>query len=246
MLRISTLILIPFSFLAFLFFSFSVNPINTSLSFFQEEKGVPQSGSSANKSTKDSALVNKTVPVKKPAPKLKDTPSKKPKDSLIGQHMYYLEMRGLVRKTQPDINSTQKGQLLDSVMIEVFADTNRLVAVHYSDWHGETRFRIPLFRDLRVKISKKGYFCKVLEIYTKVPPEKKAAYIFPFDIDLFEEVKGFNADRFNKPIAKIKYDAGKGNFEYDESYTNSVNHELKLLYKDYREKMAHEDPAPKK
>jgi hypothetical protein len=175
-----------------------------------------------------------------------DNHSKKPKDSLIGAHIYYLEMRGMVRKTQLDLESTVKGTPLDSVLIEVFADTTRLIAVHYSDWRGETRFRLPLFRDMRVQISKKGYYSKILEINTKVPPDKKAAYIFPFDIDLFEDVTGFNANRFKKPIAKIKYDQGKGNFEYDEAFTSSVNRELKLLYKDYREKLMEESRGPKK
>jgi hypothetical protein len=159
------------------------------------------------------------------------------KDSLIGVRPYFLEMRGVVRQTQVDLNSTLKGQLLDSVEIKVFADSTRLVAVHYTSKHGECRFRLPLYRNLRLEISKSGFVSKLIDVNTKVPPERKMAYIFPFDIDLFESIPDLDVSALKHPIARVKFDNDKADFEYDEVFTNTVNRELKVLYKSYRDKM---------
>jgi hypothetical protein len=162
---------------------------------------------------------------------------KKPKDSLIGFHNYYLEMRGVIRQTPVDPTATLKGAVLDSVQIKVFADSNRLVAIHYSNKHGECRYKLPLNRQLKLEISKKGYVTKYIDVNSRIPPERKLAYIFPYDIDLFEEIKGLDASILKKPIAKVRYEIEKSNFEYDEAFTSSVNSDLKVLYKSYREKM---------
>jgi hypothetical protein len=162
---------------------------------------------------------------------------KKPKDSLIGFHNYYLEMRGVIRQTLVDPTATLKGAVIDSTCISVFSDSNRLIATHYSNKHGECRYKLPLNRQMRLEISKKGYVTKFIEINSKVPPERKLAYIFPYDIDLFEEIQGLDAGILKEPIAKVRYDIEKSNFEYDEAFTTSANSDLKLLYKSYREKM---------
>jgi hypothetical protein len=168
------------------------------------------------------------------------------KDSLIGVHPYYLEMRGLVRQTQVDANSTTKGALIDSAQIKVFADSTRLVAIHYSSKHGECRFKLPLMRRLRLEISKPGFVSKLIDVDSKVPPERKMVYIFPFDIDLFEEIPDLDVRALKHPIAKVKFEMEKGNFEYDEIFTNAVNRDLKVLYKSYREKMNPDGSGPKK
>ena len=165
------------------------------------------------------------------------TELKKPKDTLIGFHNYYLEMRGVIRQTQVDPTATLKGTVIDSVQVKVFSDSSRLLAVHYSNKHGECRYKLPLNRMLKLEISKKGYVTKYIEVNSKVPPERKLAYIFPYDIDLFEEIQGLDASILKKPVAKVKYELEKSNFEYDEAFTTSVNTDLRLLYKSYREKM---------
>jgi hypothetical protein len=162
---------------------------------------------------------------------------KKSKDSLIGFHNYYLEMRGVIRQTQLDVNAPLKGTLIDSVQIRVFSDSTHLVAVHYASKHGECRYRLPLNRLIRLEISKRGYVTKYIDVNTKVPPERKLAYLFPFDIDLFDQVSGLDVSALKRPIAKVKYDLEKSNFEYDEAFTNAINRDLKVLYKSYRDKM---------
>ncbi|MFI5151592.1 MAG: hypothetical protein ACHQRM_17845 [Bacteroidia bacterium] len=255
MLRFFACILLPLLALSSAFYMYAGLGISSgkgTISIYSKE-GKPESPrkslSSVTEAQKDSLKAKK-----KTGPSVKsnlptrplDAATRKPKDSLIGLHNYYLEMRGLVRKTQVDARSSLKGPLLDSAKIEVFADSNRLVAVHYSSIHGECRFKLPLNRMLRLRISRKDYYSKVVDVNSKVPPEKKAAYIFPFDIDLFEETAGVDTERLKHPIAKVLYDHEKSNFEYDEVFTNTINRELKTLYKAYREKMSSDTTHPKK
>jgi hypothetical protein len=163
----------------------------------------------------------------------------KAKDSLIGVHSYYLEMRGVVRKTKLDMKTeSPQGIPLDSAEIKVYVDSTRLVAVHYADKHGDCKFKLPLNRSLRLEISKPGFLGKIIDVNSKVPPDRKLVYIFPFDIDLFEFIPDLNAGVLKHPIAKVKFDLEKVNFEYDQAFTNSVNRDLKILYKTYREKMS--------
>jgi hypothetical protein len=218
-MRFKSLFLIPLSLLSFLFVLLSFRTIlNRNKQQEPLEKSKSASANGPQKHTGDN-VTHKT------------------KDSLIGQHVYYLEMRGLVRQTQVDPNTTIKGNLIDSVEILVFSDSTHLVANHFSSKHGDARFRPPLTRNLRLEIRKKGFVTKFIDVNTKVPPERKMAYIFPFDIDLFESIEGLDVSRLKQPIAKVRYDSQKANFEYDELFTNTVNRELKILYKSYRDKM---------
>lgn len=165
------------------------------------------------------------------------------KDSLIGEHRYYLEMHATVRKALAD--PKLKGILLDSALFSIYTDSNRLVAEHYSLKKGECRFRLPLNRKLVMIIRKKGYVSKIIELNSIVPPERKTVYVFLFDIDLFENAPGLDTRVLQKPVARVTFNKDKNNFEYDADYTNKVNSSLKELYKNYAEKLKAEKAAPK-
>jgi hypothetical protein len=165
------------------------------------------------------------------------------KDSLIGLHRYCLEMKATVRKALAD--PVLKGNPIDSAVFNIYADSNRLVATYYSMRHGDCRFRLPLNRKLVMVISKKGYVSKIVELNSIVPPEKKTVYVFIFDIDLFENIRGMDMHVLQKPVARVKFNRDKDNFEYDADYTNSVNASLKALYKTYSEKLKAESTPPK-
>ncbi len=217
-MRFKDLILIPLASLAIFLVFLSFRPSHKGSDMDQDDKKKP------------------VETTKTPA-----DPKSKQKDSLIGVHAYFLEMKGLVRQTQLDLNNNFKGPLIDSAEIQVFSDTVHLVAVHFTSKHGSCTFRLPLYRNMRLQISKPGYVTKIIDVNTKVPPDRKMAYVFPFDIDLFESIPDLDVSILRHPIAKVKFDNDKANFEYDEVFTNTVNRELKLVYKEYREKMKQEN-----
>jgi hypothetical protein len=224
-MRFKRLILIPCTLFAFILVLLSFRSILVDGRTDQEDK---KAGTGKEK-TKQTEKEKKSLAA--------DAAAKKAKDSLIGFHPYWLEMRGVIRQTKLEVDKTQKGPLLDSAEIRVYTDSCKLVGVHYSSKHGECRFKLPLNRKIRIEIRKKGFVSKFIEVNSAVPPDKKIAYLFPFDIDLFEEIPGLDVRVLKKPIAKVKFDHEKMNFEYDEAYTSTVNHDLKILYKAYREGM---------
>ena len=57
--------------------------------------------------------------------------------------------------------------------------------------------------------------------------------IFPFDIDLFEEIEGLNVEVLREPIAKITYNNFNKTFDYDYNYTVKINNNIKKLYNEY-------------
>jgi hypothetical protein len=153
------------------------------------------------------------------------------KDSLVGDKLYYLELKGTIRHLKGE--NKEEAQVLDSAIIKVFNEKGVLVAHYVTNRKGRCNFKLPLNRRFIVEVSKKGFVPKMIEVNTKVPPEKKLAYIFPFSLDIFEVVPGVDVSVLKKPIARINYFFAISQFDYDNGYTNKINSDLKKMYKEY-------------
>jgi hypothetical protein len=152
-------------------------------------------------------------------------------DSLVGDKLYYLELRGTVRHLKGE--NKDEAEILDSAIIKVFNEKNVMVAEFRTNKKGRCNFKLPLNRKFVVHVSKAGFVTKMIEVNTKVPLEKKLAYIFPFSVDIFEEVPGLDLSVLKKPIARISYLFPIQQFDYDNVYTSKINTDLKKMYKDY-------------
>jgi hypothetical protein len=152
-------------------------------------------------------------------------------DSLVGDKLYYLELRGTIRHLIGE--NKDEAQALDSAVIKVFNEKNVLVAQFLTNRKGRCNFRLPLNRKFVVEISKQGFFAKKIEVNTKVPLEKKFAYIFTFSVDIFDEISGLDVAALKKPIARIEYLFPISQFDYDNVYTSKINTDLKKMYKEY-------------
>jgi len=153
------------------------------------------------------------------------------RDSLVGDKMYYLELRGTVRHLKGE--NKDEAHILDSAVIKVFNEKNVLVGEYFTNRKGRCNFKLPLNRKFIVQVSKEGFVSKMIEVNTKVPLEMKLAFIFPFSVDIFEEVEGLDLSVLKKPIARISYLFPIKQFDYDNVYTSKINTELKKMYKDY-------------
>jgi hypothetical protein len=49
-------------------------------------------------------------------------------------------------------------------------------------------------------------------------------------------LEGIDNRILKRPVASVKFDLNKSNFEYDDEFTSSVNRDWILFYKEYREK----------
>lgn len=162
-------------------------------------------------------------PAKKSAPTAK-IDSSKAKDQ-------YLEIKATVRLSKGEEKEAES-KPLDSVLITIFNGD-----IPYSEiWtnkKGKSIFKLPLDKNLTIQVSKKGFVTKSISVNTKVPFDDRDAFNFSCDVDIFEEVEGLDVTILKSPIAKITYSTSLGSFQYDISYTNKVNVELKKMYKKY-------------
>lgn len=143
---------------------------------------------------------------------------------------FYLEMKANVRMQKGDIK--EENNPLDSAWVTVFQGE-----VPFSEFmtnkKGKCSFKLPLDKVFKIEVSKSGFVTKIIEVNTKVPNEKKDAYSFVFDIDIFEEVKGLDVSVLQKPVARVTFNNLETRFAYDVSYTSKINLELKKMYKNY-------------
>jgi hypothetical protein len=143
----------------------------------------------------------------------------------------YLEMRGVVMQSK----TSEKGEakLLDSAFVKIYDGTRKLLVTFVTKKNGKCDVRLPLNSKFIIEVTRKGFAAKFLEVNSKVPDDKRAAFIFPFTIDIFEAVKGLDVSVLKKPIAKVNYSFGSDHFSYDFAYTDRINNELKKMYKNY-------------
>lgn len=163
-------------------------------------------------------------PPKKTAPAPPAIDSAKAKD-------YYLELRATVRQSKGDEKEAESIPL-DSVLITIY-NGDLAMSETWTNKKGKCSFKLPLDKNLKIQVSKKGFVSKSIAVNTKVPANNKDAFNFSCDVDIFEEVPGLDVTILNTPIARITYSPSLETFQYDVSYTNKVNVELKKMYKKY-------------
>ncbi len=144
---------------------------------------------------------------------------------------FYLELRATVRQFKGE-DKEAESKPLDSVLITIF-NGDLAYSEIWTNKKGKCSFKLPLDKTLKVQVAKKGFVTKSIAVNTKVPMANKDAFSFNCDVDIFEEVKGLDVTVLSSPIAKITYSHSMENFQYDVSYTNRVNIELKKMYMKY-------------
>jgi len=151
-------------------------------------------------------------------------------DSILPKDAF-LEIKATVRQSKGD-EKGEESKILDSVLVTIYNGD-----IPYSEFwtnkKGKCSFKLPLDKNLKIQVSKKGFVTKYIAINTKVPTANKDAFNFNCDVDIFEEVEGLDVTVLNSPIARITYSPSLSAFQYDEAYTNRVNVELKKMYKKY-------------
>ncbi|MCW3103880.1 MAG: hypothetical protein JWO09_2320 [Bacteroidetes bacterium] len=146
---------------------------------------------------------------------------------------YYVELRGYIRQLKGTENEkANEIRPLDSVLITIYSGD-----IPYSElWtnkKGKCDFKLPLDKNFRIDISRKGFVTKSILVSTKVPNDQKDIFNFSFDVDLFEEVNGLDVSVLKNPIAKVSYNLAMEGFAYDVTYTSKINADLKKMYKNY-------------
>lgn len=145
---------------------------------------------------------------------------------------FYLEVNGSIREMKNINTDSGDNPWLDSAVVTVYLN-NAVYTRVLTTRRGKCTFRLPLDRLYTVELSKPGYVSKRFEVNTKTPPNKKDAFDFYFDMNIFEYIEGLDAKVLDKPIAIVYYNVTNNQFEYDAAYTNRINNDLKLMYRNY-------------
>ncbi|MEO6902538.1 MAG: hypothetical protein ABI315_05205 [Bacteroidia bacterium] len=145
---------------------------------------------------------------------------------------FYLELTGRVRQMKNLTKNKGDNPWLDSAVVTIYNDTS-LYSQLITNNRGRCSFKLDLNKSYKIKISKRGFVTKFIEVNTLVPKFRIASYEFEFDIDIFESIKDLDVSVLEKPIAKVMYSASENSFAYDIAYTNRINESLKKMYHNY-------------
>lgn len=145
---------------------------------------------------------------------------------------FYLEINGSIRHMKNVTGDSGDNPWLDSAVVTVYQN-NAVYTTILTSRRGKCSFKLPLDRVFIVELSKPGFVSKRFEVNTKTPPNKRDAFDFDFDMDIFEYVEGLDTKVLEKPIAIVYYNVTNNQFEYDAAYTNRINSDLKLMYRSY-------------
>jgi hypothetical protein len=147
---------------------------------------------------------------------------------------FYVELNGSIRQrlVKNIMGDSGDNPWLDSAVVTVYYN-NAVYKRVLTTRRGKCNFQLPLDRVYTVELSKPGFVSKRFEVNTKTPPNKRDAYDFYFDMDIFESIEGLDTKLLEKPLAIVYYNVTNNQFEYDAAYTNRINSDLQLLYRNY-------------
>lgn len=120
--------------------------------------------------------------------------------------------------------------VIDSAKIIIYDDAQNVLDVYYSNKFGKCDFRIPLFKNVVIKVAKENYVLKTISVNTWVPKNNNSFYTLSYDIYLFEKIDCIDASILDRPIANIKFENVSNSFGYDRNYSNVINQGLKKMY----------------
>lgn len=122
---------------------------------------------------------------------------------------------------------------LSGAQLQVFENGSVVQTIAAKD-NGTFVVVFDLGKEYSLVFSKPGYVSKSIEVRTSVPPDAAdIGYVFKCNVDLPEDVMGLSkADPMTKPIAKIAYNAGFEDFDYDAIYTKRIKEEQSQAVKE--------------
>ncbi|MCB0429638.1 MAG: hypothetical protein H6585_07765 [Flavobacteriales bacterium] len=139
---------------------------------------------------------------------------------LYGQTVGTLEMVCTVR---------EDGEGLAAAKVVVFQDGAEFQARN-TDTKGRVVFKLPYQHVYRIEFSKEKYVTKFIEVNAKLPKEESdISSSFKFDVRLFPFFPELDISALSKPVAKLAFDPGFGDFYYDMKYHKEVKDELKAV-----------------
>ena len=144
---------------------------------------------------------------------------------------FFLEMNASIKQAK----NWERGSVkkLDSATVVIYNSLNQVVKNLNSTKAGRCVINLPLNERFVIRVSKRGWVTKIIEVDTRITRRIRGKYRLNFEVDMFEDIIGLDASVLNKPIANIVYNRTLDRFDYNYKYTDGVNKKLIKLYSDY-------------
>ncbi len=130
------------------------------------------------------------------------------------------------------ISDAKSNENLYGVKVTIYIDT----FIYYcqtTSHCGKCDIKFPRNKQFIVQFSKEGYLTKKIAIDTRVPYSIDTPQKFTFSLEMFEELSGVDMSVLKNPVAQIKFNNKKKQFDYDAEFTMSINQEIQKGYRDY-------------
>jgi hypothetical protein len=157
---------------------------------------------------------------------------------------YFLEMKGTIKPAEYKDSNVLKN--IDSAEVSVINSEDKLFEKVYSNDIGECYLKIPLNEQFIVKISKKGWVTKIINIDTRLNDDKFKKYHMLFEVEMFEDINELNTPVLNHPIANVYFNEYLKKFDYGYRYTNGVNKKIEKIYLNYYNQHKKSDKSDKR
>ncbi|HTL82904.1 MAG TPA: carboxypeptidase-like regulatory domain-containing protein [Bacteroidia bacterium] len=143
----------------------------------------------------------------------------------------YFEMEGKIFGTGFDASGAEK--YMDSAMIIVTDMDGNQNDTMFSAESGQYIFRLPLDNEYTVTVMKDGFLSKKIHISTYVPLFTTGYFGMEFEMSLYKSIPGLSISFLDEPVADIRFNHHKKEFDYDRAYSDQVNRNMKKIYYAY-------------
>ncbi|HCY00539.1 MAG TPA: hypothetical protein DG754_10405, partial [Bacteroidales bacterium] len=143
-----------------------------------------------------------------------------------------LQVHGRIRIIKGNIDNTQ---------MVIIKDGSR-IGTQQLDKGGKFDIKLDFDADYTLSFEKQDYVTKKFSLNTRIPSDfpRNSQTIIGFDVDLEPQTDLSAIKIYNNPVAKIRYNARSGDFDYDTDYSASfkkqIREEEKRLAEDAKKK----------
>jgi hypothetical protein len=140
----------------------------------------------------------------------------------------FLYMKGTIQKDM--MRNNDNLVYINHARVTMLNKKTKDSATVYSDSAGLVEMKLPLDENFVIRISRNGYVTKIIQVNTRIPDQRWSDYTLKFDAFLFEDIAGIDVSSLKNPIANIWFNNPYNGFDYNYSYTDMINEQLKRKY----------------
>ena len=110
---------------------------------------------------------------------------------------------------------------LGDVSIKIY-EGNKYLGTFYTDEKGKYDFTLPLNKYITLEFVKENFISKRFVYDTHTPVISEKYKVFEVQVVMIDKISGVDYEELDFPIAHVRYDAKKKDFDYVDKYTDKM------------------------